>query len=272
MTSNCLSKLPTTKVISSVILCGSLISVSNIWASPDQITLEQYRLFTEWVHDNKERKVTGLRSSRVKLTHMPTVAGNPNYSGTFTRSDESATLTFWREELDGAQRLFVQLQPATGTSFFFCPGGSQFSIIQNGVDFGQSFRVTRGDDDSVCQELHISEVFLVDQRSNHTNFKEEEAFTISYADLSEYYSGIINVAASSTTTISNPPPVVEEPLSPPVSDCVADYSVTGELHIPCVRVPGAFGIIEMYDVWLLQKPSSFTFDLDTNRIKLIKLQ
>jgi hypothetical protein len=268
MTSRYFPKLSVTKVISSIILCSSLIPTSSIWASSEQITPEQEQLFSKRTNDSKEQRISGLRYG-VKLTRVPTAVGNPNYSGTFTRFDEAASLTFWREDVDGAERLFVQVQPATGTSFFFCPG-SQFSIIQNGIDFGQSFRVTRGDNGSVCQHLRISEIFLVDQRSSYTNFKEGEAFTISYAEISEYYSGTINVAASSTTTTSTNPSPVEEPPSSPVSnDCVADYnSVTGELHIPCVRVPGAFGIIDMYDVWLLQKPSSFTFDLDTNRINL----
>jgi len=63
------------------------------------------------------------------------------------------------------------------------------------------------------------------------------------------------------------PTTVVPPTTSASGDCVADYTVTGELHIPCVRVPGAFGRIETYDVWLEQRAGSFTFDLDTNRIQ-----
>lgn len=64
-----------------------------------------------------------------------------------------------------------------------------------------------------------------------------------------------------------PTPTTVVPSTGATGDCVADYSATGELHVPCVRVPGAFGRIETYDVWLKQRAGSFTFDLDTNRIQ-----
>ncbi len=50
--------------------------------------------------------------------------------------------------------------------------------------------------------------------------------------------------------------------------CVANYSANGELHLPCVNVPGAFGKIDTYEVWLQQQSGSFTFDLDLTRIQL----
>jgi len=50
------------------------------------------------------------------------------------------------------------------------------------------------------------------------------------------------------------------------SDCTADYSVSGSLHVPCVRVPGAFGKTEIYDVWMQQKFPTYSFDLDLNRV------
>lgn len=52
-------------------------------------------------------------------------------------------------------------------------------------------------------------------------------------------------------------------------DCIADYVAnTGELHIPCIRVPGAFGQTEIYDVWLKQLNNSLNFELDLNRVKV----
>ncbi|MEK8017308.1 MAG: hypothetical protein VSS75_010610, partial [Candidatus Parabeggiatoa sp.] len=36
-------------------------------------------------------------------------------------------------------------------------------------------------------------------------------------------------------------------------DCIASYNAgTGELNIPCISVPGAFGKLELYDIWLQQ--------------------
>jgi len=42
---------------------------------------------------------------------------------------------------------------------------------------------------------------------------------------------------------------------------------TGELHVPFVDVPGAFGTTQTFDIYLMQKPLTFTFDLDMDRIR-----
>jgi len=41
---------------------------------------------------------------------------------------------------------------------------------------------------------------------------------------------------------------------------------TGELYIPFVDVPGVFGGVQTYEVYLMQQPLTFTFDLDVNRV------
>jgi hypothetical protein len=47
----------------------------------------------------------------------------------------------------------------------------------------------------------------------------------------------------------------------------ATYSpATGEVHIPFIDVPGPFGGIQTYEVYLIQQPLTFAFDLDMNRI------
>lgn len=68
----------------------------------------------------------------------------------------------------------------------------------------------------------------------------------------------------STTCNSTP----TTPSTPTTSggDCTADYNSNGSLHVPCVRVPGAFGKTELYDVWMQQKFPSFSFELDMNRV------
>lgn len=43
---------------------------------------------------------------------------------------------------------------------------------------------------------------------------------------------------------------------------------TGELYIPLVDVPGAFGGVQTYEVYLKQQPLKFSFDLDMNRLTL----
>lgn len=161
----------------------------------------------------------------VKLSRMPLTVGTPNFSGIFNRFDESAKFNIWRENIDGKLRLFIQVQPIS-KSFFFCPGGNSFSIIQNARDLGEAFRATRGNDDSVCQDLSITEVFLVDQWSIYTNFQEENAFVISYANKSSFFSGSINVAGANGN--------IEQP---PASNAVDVFnSSTGELTLPNVKV------------------------------------
>lgn len=73
--------------------------------------------------------------------------------------------------------------------------------------------------------------------------------------------GIQTIASCTPTTVT-------PPTTSTSGDCTADYSLDGSFHIPCVRVPGAFGKIDVYDVWMQQQPQSFTFDLDLNRVTL----
>ena len=67
-----------------------------------------------------------------------------------------------------------------------------------------------------------------------------------------------------STTCNSTPTTPSTPTSS--GDCTADYTATGSLHVPCVRVPGAFGKTELYDVWMQQKFPSFSFELDMNRV------
>ncbi|RKZ39075.1 MAG: hypothetical protein DRQ41_11075, partial [Gammaproteobacteria bacterium] len=54
----------------------------------------------------------------------------------------------------------------------------------------------------------------------------------------------------------------------PVSgNCMANYSVVGQLHVPCVSVSDAFGGITVYNIMMNQQTGSFTFDLDMGSIK-----
>jgi len=68
----------------------------------------------------------------------------------------------------------------------------------------------------------------------------------------------INVGSNSTNCTTTPSTT---------NSCIANYATNGELHIPCVNVPGAFGKIETYDVWMQQRAGAFVFDLDLNRIQ-----
>jgi hypothetical protein len=49
----------------------------------------------------------------------------------------------------------------------------------------------------------------------------------------------------------------------------ANYNpANGEVHIPFIDVPGPFGDQQVYEVFLIQQPSTFSFDLDLNRLNL----
>ncbi len=50
-------------------------------------------------------------------------------------------------------------------------------------------------------------------------------------------------------------------------DCMANYFPAGQLHVPCVSVPDAFGGTTVYDIKLNQQTGSFTFDLDMGSVK-----
>jgi len=43
----------------------------------------------------------------------------------------------------------------------------------------------------------------------------------------------------------------------------------GEVHIPFIGVPNGIGFTQTFDVYLLQRNGSFTFDLDLSRVALV---
>ena len=51
-------------------------------------------------------------------------------------------------------------------------------------------------------------------------------------------------------------------------DCMATYSLNGQVHIPCISVPDAFGGTTVYEVKMQQQPGALAFDLDLNSVKL----
>ena len=83
---------------------------------------------------------------------------------------------------------------------------------------------------------------------------------------------IADVKVRGMQTLGSCPTAPTTPTTPttPASggDCTADYNLDGSLHVPCIRVPNAFGKIDVYDIWMQQQPGSFTFDLDFNRITI----
>jgi hypothetical protein len=57
--------------------------------------------------------------------------------------------------------------------------------------------------------------------------------------------------------------------TPTTSGTHASYNpANGEVHIPFIDVPGPFGDQQVYEVFLIQQPSTFSFDLDLNRLNL----
>ena len=65
--------------------------------------------------------------------------------------------------------------------------------------------------------------------------------------------------------IDSPDAVVSNNISK--DDCIASYSLNGQLHVPCVSVPDVFGGITIYDIQMNQQTGAFTFDLDMDSIK-----
>ncbi|MTW22678.1 InlB B-repeat-containing protein [Allochromatium palmeri] len=173
-------------------------SAGQLDATDEQNEVEQREILLNKI--NSEAVTDIMRPLYgVILDEMPSAVGSPNFHGEFNRYSESAELTLWRQAINGVERLFVQVQPTT-SSFWFCPSGHSFSILQREVEYGEAFRATRGDNDSVCERLYATEIFLIDQWSIYDNFDESDAFVISYSDSSSSYSGTVSVNAAIATS------------------------------------------------------------------------
>lgn len=245
--------------------CGALAATDVV-----QLDAAQETLLLQTINGrNSGRTGANAFAYGAVLSAMPTAVGSPNYSGTFTRYTDSALFTFWRQTVDGKERLFVQIKPASA-SFFFCPGGNQFSVIQNGKDYGNALRATSGDNSSICRSVSIPEIFLIDQWSIYTNFNEGSAFDLSYADKSSSYAGSISLAASngaSTTTTTTTTPVTTTCTSTTgAATTVADYTATfnpslDTMTIPRLKFTSASGDVYFkvdLNVIALTNPMTFT--------------
>jgi hypothetical protein len=196
---------------------------------------------------NASRTGSNAFAYGVVLSAMPGAVGSPNYAGTFTRYGTSAVFTLWRQTVDGKERLFIQVSPAS-SPFFFCPGGNQFSVMQNGKDYGSSLRATTGDNNSVCRNVSVPEIFLIDQWSLYTNFNEGGAFDLSYLDKSSSYAGAVSLAASNgssttttatttTTTTTSTPATTTCPSGTAATTAVADYTATFNPALDTMTIP-----------------------------------
>jgi len=148
----------------------------------------------EYANKSRLRQNRNTRSG-VQLSAMPGYIGSFSFTGEFKQFSDEATFVFWRETVDGAERLFLKVIPIT-PEFWFCAAGGQFSILQNEIDYSDAFRATRGDDISVCEELSETEILLVDQWPHKDNFKENQSFTMTFRETSDYYSGSLSVTSS----------------------------------------------------------------------------
>ena len=200
-------------IMNKLLLLGAILLMSTASAaveitSDDSIAIQTY---LNALNESKNVSINAGKARAVVLTTLPTTVSEPSFTATFTRFSDSATLTFFRASASGATRLFVKVVPIT-PSIFFCPGGSQFTVIQNGRDYGQAFRVTYGDGGTYCSDLIVPAIFLVDQWSLYTNFDVLGSFALTWASTQSYYSGSLTVPAFSGTT-STPTPTVTSRLN-----------------------------------------------------------
>jgi hypothetical protein len=265
------------KIVFAAALVASACSVFAT-TNVDQLDVAQETLLLQKINArNSGRTAANAFAYGAVLSAMPTAVGSPNYSGTFTRYSDSALFTFWRQTVDGKERLFVQVKPASA-SFFFCPGGNQFSVIQNGKDYGNALRATTGDNSSICRNVSIPEIFLIDQWSIYTNFNEGSTFDLSYADKSSSYSGSISLAASNgasttttTTTTTTTPATTTCTSTTSAATTVADYTATfnpslDTLTIPRLKFSSSLGDVYFkvdLNVIALTNPMTFTLKAAT---------
>ncbi|EDN67734.1 secreted protein [Beggiatoa sp. PS] len=117
----------------------------------------------------------------------------------------------------------------------------------------------------------VAKVYVNDVFVQKVTISEEKQ-NITYTNLmvtnidDDYILYSLKIQGASDVGVPTDPSSI--PTTPSVSgDCMATYSLTGQVHIPCISVPDAFGGTTVYDVNMQQQPGGFTFDLDLNSVK-----
>jgi len=165
------------------------------------------------------------KSYRIQLASIPQSPGTPSYSATFTQTEQSATLTFWNQQIEDVTYLFVQVSPISD-EFFFCASGNQFQIIQDNTKYGSAFRATRGNERSVCEALTKSEAFLIDQWSIYPNFKVDEPFVLSGDSKTVSGSVGVHISPTPTPTATATPTPTTDPSNPTPTPTVVNTNTS----------------------------------------------
>ena len=114
-------------------------------------------------------------------------------------------------------------------------------------------------------------VWTATPTSNVDQLKEEQKYRRGSNGIStgfEWKNGIVYLNQSTNSTlITSQSTFSRVNFQTTSGDCMANYSPAGQLHVPCVSVPDAFGGTTVYDIKLNQQSGSFTFDLDMGSVK-----
>jgi len=123
---------------------------------------------------------------------------------------------------------------------------------------------------------NVAKVYMNDVFDGKITLKPDLVYAqLMIQEISEYtkiytlkLDGSTSTGTPTTTdgTPNCPTPTDSTPTSS--GDCMATYSINGQVHIPCISVPDAFGGTTVYEVKMQQQPGAMAFDIDLNSIKL----
>ena len=244
-------------------------STMGVGATAGENLVVKEECFNSWETTCKE-KVRWLSASN------PTKIGTLKIDGGLSRDFEIIMVGIFESSSRKGINVLTGDNRGIGLNF------SQFyhSFLPNGVGSG-GYSVGGNNLPGLFFNGNVEEVKIVVQQDGlanvYANGKTTETTTITLNPATTFslveITGIrsedriseIKVRGIQGSTTCNSTPTT--PSTPTSSgDCTADYNSNGSLHVPCVRVPGAFGKTEMYDVWMQQKFPSYSFELDMNRV------
>jgi len=142
---------------------------------------------------------------------------------------------------------------------------------QSGKDASSAFMQGQSNTFRISVSNNIAKLYLNDVFSQKVTLTPDLTYTqMLMADIDSTdsvfalsISGNASVADTGNTAVCTESTT---PTSSDFGDCMADY-LNGQLHIPCVAVPDAFGGTTVYDIRMQQQSSGFIFDLDMDSVK-----
>ncbi len=270
-----------------VLILLSLSSVVN--AETDLLNLSAYSEGDELPYGEKITVGVVEKTGEKYITATPSSSGTMKFPVNLAGDFEVAFTVYEYLCCTKYFNLFLTSDEHQIKVSFDGSGGVRLSAdSESGSDQSKAFKQGSRNSYRLSVSNNVAKLYVNDVFSQKVTLTPDLTYTLLLIGGVEREDAMYELRINGGTTGTTPPSNggdFESGKQAGIQQCVADPSscgitvtggtggahatynpASGEVYIPLIDVPGPFGGIQTYEVYLIQQPLTFTFDLDTNRI------